>query len=76
MYFVRVHPLTGKLAHLEMTPTQIKRFKVNLASAADALWLRDILNREGKKFGTQVELKKNNTLILKWINPLRAKSDE
>ena len=66
MYFVSVEPLTGKLKYLHMTPTQIKRFKVNMASKADALWLRDILNREGKKFGTQVKLNKDNTLALQW----------
>lgn len=66
MYFVSVEPLIGKLKYLHMTATQIKRFKVNMASKADALWLRDILNREGKKFGTQVKLNKDNTLILQW----------
>jgi poly-gamma-glutamate synthesis protein (capsule biosynthesis protein) len=66
MYFVSVDPLTGKLHSLQMTPTQIKNFKVNRASNEDALWLRDTLNREGKKFGTRVNLKKDNILILYW----------
>jgi len=46
MYFVSVDPATGKLVQLQMTPMQIKHFKVNRASSADALWLRDLLNRE------------------------------
>jgi poly-gamma-glutamate capsule biosynthesis protein CapA/YwtB (metallophosphatase superfamily) len=66
MYFVRVDPSTGKLVHLQMTPIQIKHFKANRASRADVLWLRDILNREGKKFGTRVEMKQDNTLTLRW----------
>ncbi len=66
MYFVSVDPSTGKLVHLQMTPIQIKHFKANRASRADALWLRDILNREGKKFGTRVEMKQDNTLTLRW----------
>jgi poly-gamma-glutamate synthesis protein (capsule biosynthesis protein) len=49
-----------------MTPTQIKHFRVNRASGDDAMWLRDILNREGKRLGTKVELNKDNTLTLKW----------
>jgi len=49
-----------------MTPTQIKHFKVNRASRGDALWLRDTLNREGKNFGTRVELNEDNTLTLQW----------
>jgi Putative enzyme of poly-gamma-glutamate biosynthesis (capsule formation) len=52
MYFVSLDPSSGKLVHLQMTPTQVKRLKVNRASEADALWLRDTLNREGKRFGT------------------------
>jgi poly-gamma-glutamate capsule biosynthesis protein CapA/YwtB (metallophosphatase superfamily) len=66
MYFVSMDPLTGKLVQLHMTPTQIKHFKVNRASRADALWLRDVLNREGKKFRIRVELNKDNTLTLQW----------
>ena len=64
MYFVSVDPSTGKLVYLQMTPMQIKLFKANRVSRADALWLRDILNRECKKFGTRVQLNKNNTLTL------------
>ncbi len=66
MYFVNVDPSTEKLACLQMTPTQIKNFKANRASRADALWLRDTLNRESKKFGTRVELNKDNTMTLQW----------
>ena len=66
MYFASVEPSSGKLLRLQMTPTQIKHFKVNRASAFDAQWLRDILNREGKKFGTRVKLNKDNTLTLQW----------
>ena len=66
MYFVSVDPSTGKVVQLQMTPIQIKHFKANRASRSDALWLRDVLNREGKKLGTQVEIKHNNTLTLRW----------
>ena len=66
MYFVSSNPATGKLVHLQMTPTQVKRLKVNRASREDALWLKDTLNREGKKLGTRVELNKDNTLTLEW----------
>ena len=66
MYFASVEPSSGKLLGLQMTPTQIKHFKVNRASKPDALWLRDILNREGKKFGTRVKFNKDDTLTLLW----------
>lgn len=66
MYFVSLDPSTGNLVYLQMTPTQVKHLKVNRASKTDALWLRDTLNREGKRFGTRVELNKDNTLTLEW----------
>jgi poly-gamma-glutamate synthesis protein (capsule biosynthesis protein) len=66
MYFVSIEPLTGKLIRLQMTPTQTKHFKVNKASKADALWLKKMLNREGKKFGTFVKQNKKNILTLQW----------
>ncbi len=66
MYFVSVDSSTGKLVQLQMTPTQIKHFKVNRTSRDDALWLADILNREGKKFGTRVKLDGDNLLTLIW----------
>jgi len=66
MYFPSIEPSTGKLIRLQMIPTQIKYFKVNKAAKADALWLKEILNREGKKFGTQVKRNKDNILTLQW----------
>jgi len=66
MYFVNIDSATGKLLGFQMTPTQIKHFRVSRASRADALWLRDTLNREGKKFGTRVELNEDRTLTLEW----------
>jgi poly-gamma-glutamate synthesis protein (capsule biosynthesis protein) len=68
MYFVTMDPSTGRLARLQMTPTQIKHFRVNRASRTDALWLLDTLNREGKKFGTRFHSKEDNTLILQSHN--------
>jgi poly-gamma-glutamate synthesis protein (capsule biosynthesis protein) len=64
MYFVSVEPSTGKFVQLHMIPKQIRHFRVNRASGDDVLWLRDTLNREGKKFGTHVELNSDNTLTL------------
>jgi poly-gamma-glutamate synthesis protein (capsule biosynthesis protein) len=67
MYFVDIDPATGILVNLGMVPMHIRRFRLNRASGDDALWLKDILNREGKKFGTLVELEADNTLVLRWV---------
>jgi poly-gamma-glutamate synthesis protein (capsule biosynthesis protein) len=66
MYFASMEPSTGKLVRLEMTPTQIKNLKVNRPSRGDALWLANILNREGKKLGTRVKLDEDDRLTLFW----------
>lgn len=66
MYFASLEPLGGKLIHMQMIPTQIKRFRVNRASASDAGWLRNVLNREGKRFGTRAELNRDYALTLQW----------
>lgn len=66
MYFLSMDPATGNLIQMYMSPMQIKNFKVNKVSREDALWLRDVLNREGKKIGTRVEINQDNTLIIKW----------
>ncbi len=65
MHFVRVNPSTGTLLGLELVPMQIRRFQARRASRADAVWLRDTLNRVGKAFGTRLELQTNNSLSLK-----------
>lgn len=65
MYFASVEP-TGKLISLQMTPTRVKRFRVNRTSKKDAIWLRDVLSREGARFGTKAELNDDNALTLKW----------
>jgi poly-gamma-glutamate synthesis protein (capsule biosynthesis protein) len=66
MYFVGMDPTSGRLVHLHMTPVQIRHFQVNRASKEDALWLRDLLNREGQQFGTHADMKRDHTLTLDW----------
>jgi poly-gamma-glutamate synthesis protein (capsule biosynthesis protein) len=66
MYFPVVDPATGKLARFAMTPTRIRHFRANRAAEPDASWLAEMLNREGRKFGTRVERRPDNTLALEW----------
>ena len=66
MYFADINPATGKLLALRMIPTQICRFRLNRASAADSQWLADLLNREGKRFNTGVQRSAEGTLMLSW----------
>ncbi len=64
MYFAYLDPSTGRLVQLQMTPLQVRKFRLNRVSRADAQWLRDVLDREGKKFKTRVVLNKDNNLML------------
>jgi poly-gamma-glutamate capsule biosynthesis protein CapA/YwtB (metallophosphatase superfamily) len=66
MYLASVNPATGKLLQLKMTPFQIRRFRLNRLSGDDALWVRDVLNREGHEFGTRVQLHDDDSLTLHW----------
>ena len=66
MYFPSLDPSSGKLARFEMTPLQIKRFRLKRATKKDARWLRNVLEREGEKLGTGVELNEAGTLTLDW----------
>ena len=66
MYLPVIDPSNGRLVRFEMTPLQIRRLRLNHVSRTDAAWLRDILTRESKRFGTRAELAADNTLTLDW----------
>jgi poly-gamma-glutamate capsule biosynthesis protein CapA/YwtB (metallophosphatase superfamily) len=66
MYFVSMELSSGRLVDLHMVPMQIKHFSLSRVSNEDALWLKEVFNREGLQFGTRVELRADNTLSLAW----------
>lgn len=64
MYLVTMNAAAGRLERFEMTPLQIRRFRLQRASKADAAWLRDTLMREGKTLGTTIRVGVDNALLL------------
>ncbi len=66
MYLVELDSRSGRLRSVRLVPTQMRRFRLERASAADARWLCDLLNTLGKQFGTSPRLKKDNSMMLKW----------
>lgn len=66
MYFPSLDAATGSLVALRMVPTRMRNFRVNRASREEAAWLADVLNREGKGFGTRVETAGDGALLLRW----------
>ena len=66
MYFPRLEAGSGRLMGMEMVPTRLRRFQVQLASEADAKWLKEVLNREGRQVGTEVSKAAGNRLRLEF----------
>ncbi len=66
MYFPRCDMATGELLELQMTPMQLRRFRLNRASREDACWIAATLTREGAVLGTQVSVNSDQTLTLEW----------
>lgn len=57
MYFPYLDPDTGDLVTLKMVPMQIRKLSLHRASKKDAVWLQEVLDKESKKFGVEIDLK-------------------
>ena len=66
MYFAAVEPGTGRLREAGLVPVQVRRFSLRRPSPADAQWLCELLNRQGKPFATTVRSNPDNSMALKW----------
>jgi poly-gamma-glutamate synthesis protein (capsule biosynthesis protein) len=69
MYLIKIEPGQGRLVEVRLVPMHVRRFRLNRASAADAHWLYDLLNRLGRPFGTQTQLESDHSLALRWRQP-------
>jgi poly-gamma-glutamate capsule biosynthesis protein CapA/YwtB (metallophosphatase superfamily) len=66
MYFVTIDAGRHELVRLEMTPFEIKRFRLNRASEEQARWLWHMLNRESGQFGVSVRWRSGHNFMLEW----------
>lgn len=66
MYFPTFDASTRALTSLCLAPMQVRRFRLNHARRADALWLRDKLNRECQRFDARVALRDDGLLSVDW----------
>jgi hypothetical protein len=66
MYFPHLDLATGELVACQISPMRVHRFQLQRASTAETLWLRDILQSEGQRFGTGVAITPEHTLTLQW----------
>lgn len=66
MYFVYVDRQDGALTAVRLVPMQMRRFQLQRATRADAVWLCDLLNELASRLKIQVELAEDNSMSLKW----------
>ena len=64
MYLPRL-AADGTLVELTLVPTRIRHFRVNRARGDDVGWLAAMLAREGRAFGTYVERRADDTLVVR-----------
>src|SRR5213595_1217663 len=62
MYLVEIDPDSGALSNVRLVPMQMRRFRLERASTADAKWLCNLLNELGARFGTTTTLEVENSL--------------
>jgi poly-gamma-glutamate capsule biosynthesis protein CapA/YwtB (metallophosphatase superfamily) len=67
MYLIDVDPQNGQLISARLVPMQMRRFRLERASATDTEWLCSRLNDLGESFVTTCRLGEANTLILEWL---------
>jgi len=66
MYFPALDAATGDLVRLEMVPLQVRKFRLNRASTADARWLVERMNRASERYGLETRLSPQETLRAAW----------
>jgi poly-gamma-glutamate synthesis protein (capsule biosynthesis protein) len=66
MYLVDLDLQSGRLIAARLVPMQMRRFRLERASASDARWLFNLLNDLGTRFGTGARLEEDNSFTLQW----------
>ena len=66
MYFPEVNQENGELISMKIFPMETKNFRLHKASKSDAIWLKTVLNREGRQFGTQFKWNDDLSMDLEW----------
>jgi poly-gamma-glutamate capsule biosynthesis protein CapA/YwtB (metallophosphatase superfamily) len=64
MYLPTFATSDSTLVDFRLVPFRMGKFRLNRATREDAIWLRDTLDRESSKFGTEVTLNEDGTLTV------------
>ena len=66
IYLVTLDPQEGRLLKVQLVPLQIRRFRLNRASAQDATGLCHLLNRLGTSPASRVQMEDDGRMGLVW----------
>jgi poly-gamma-glutamate synthesis protein (capsule biosynthesis protein) len=62
LYFASIDADTGQLTELQMAPMQARKMRLHHAPAADRRWLKTVLDRISRGFGSRVDLRPDGML--------------
>ena len=65
LYLPSVEPHPGRLIGLRMLPVQARQMRLRHACRDDSEWLREVLTRVSRRFGTRVDLDSDGMLVLR-----------
>jgi poly-gamma-glutamate synthesis protein (capsule biosynthesis protein) len=65
MYLIELESTTGEVIKARLVPMQMRRFRLERASAADAKWMCDLMSELGESFGTRAS-SEDGSLTLEW----------
>ena len=56
LYLPRLDPTSGELVELRMAPLQARQMRLHRAADHDARWLRTVLDKVSRHFGSRIDL--------------------
>jgi poly-gamma-glutamate capsule biosynthesis protein CapA/YwtB (metallophosphatase superfamily) len=65
LYLPRLDPTTGQLVELRMAPLQARQMRLHRASHQDSQWLRAVLDKVSRHFGSRIDLEPDGLLSLR-----------
>lgn len=65
LYFVTVDPVDGRFHEVRIVPMRSRRMRLERATAEDSRWVRDVLSRISRAYGSRVELDPDGTLTVR-----------
>lgn len=65
LYLPRLDPTSGELVELRMAPLQARQMRLHRASHRDARWIKTVLDKVSRRFGSRIDLGSDGMLNLR-----------